>query len=89
MIAYILTDRAKAGGMIAYPLTDRALGTGGSHFVSIDLPPNTGSSDAFMTSGGLFCPPITLSFQGLFQTDSEEYRDLSVTGVVLYLKLGN
>jgi hypothetical protein len=40
MIAYLLTDRAKAGGMIAYPLTDRALVTGGSHVLSIDLPPN-------------------------------------------------
>jgi hypothetical protein len=44
MIAYLLTDRAKAGGMIAHSLTDRALGTGGSHFVSIDLPPNTAAA---------------------------------------------
>jgi hypothetical protein len=41
LIAYLLTDRAKTGGMIAYLLTESALGTGGSHFVSIDLPPNT------------------------------------------------
>jgi hypothetical protein len=40
MIAYLLTDRAKAGDMIAQLFTNRALGTGGSHFVSIDLPAN-------------------------------------------------
>jgi hypothetical protein len=44
MIAYLLTDRAKAVGTIAYPLTDRALGTGGSHFVSIELPPDTAAA---------------------------------------------
>jgi hypothetical protein len=41
MIAYSLTDRAKASGMIAHILTDGALGTGGSLSVSTDLPPNT------------------------------------------------
>jgi hypothetical protein len=41
MIAYLLTDRGRGGGMIAYPLTDCALGTGGSHFVSIALHPDT------------------------------------------------
>jgi hypothetical protein len=40
MIAYFLTDRTKAVGIIAYLLIDRALGTGGSHCVSVDLPPN-------------------------------------------------
>jgi hypothetical protein len=41
MIAYLLTDRARAGGKIAYRLTDCALGIGGSNFVSITLPPDT------------------------------------------------
>jgi hypothetical protein len=61
MIACLLTDRAKASGMVAGPLTDRALVTGGSHFASVYWD----TSDAFMTSRLLCCPPIALSFQGL------------------------
>jgi hypothetical protein len=40
MIAYLVTDRPKAGVMIAHLLTDRALSTDGSHFVLIDLHSN-------------------------------------------------
>jgi hypothetical protein len=51
MIAYLLTDRARVGGMITYPLTDCALGTGGS-------------SDALMTSRRPCCANLTKSCTG-------------------------